>query len=91
MECTSNFCVLRLSIVCCYTLYSHSVHQIIVSIPLKFFGRSQSLRKYLETIHLLAQFLFTASETELDYYHQKISVELPYELSNDLRLRILGN
>ena len=85
MECTSNCCVLRLLIVCCYTLYSHSVHQIIVSIPLKFFGRSQSLRKYLETIHLLAQFLFTASETELDYYHQKISVRVALRVVERLK------
>ena len=24
--------------------------------------------------HFLAQFLFTTSETELDYYHQKVNV-----------------
>ena len=28
---------------------------------------------------------------ELDYYHQKWMYKLPHELSNDLRIRILGN
>ena len=41
--------------------------------------------------HILAQFFFTSSETELDYYHQKVIVKLPHELPDDLRLRILGN
>ena len=34
--------------------------------------------------HFLAQFLFTTSETEPDYYHQKVNA---YELLNDLRLK----
>ena len=37
--------------------------------------------------HVLAQFLFTASETKLDYYHQKVTHKLP----NDLRFRKLEN
>ena len=41
--------------------------------------------------HFLAQFFFTTSKTELDYYHQKWVYELPHELPSDLRLRILGN
>ena len=41
--------------------------------------------------HFSAQFVFTTSETELDHYHQAVNVELPHELRNDLRLRILGN
>ena len=39
--------------------------------------------------YFLAQFHFTTSETQLDYYHQKVNVELPRELHNDLRLRML--
>ena len=39
--------------------------------------------------HVLAQFLFTSSQTELDYYHWKVNVQLPHELQNSLRL--LGN
>ena len=30
--------------------------------------------KTCRLFHVLAQFLFTTSETELDYYHQKVSV-----------------
>ena len=40
--------------------------------------------------HSLAQFLLTTSETEPDYYHQKVN-ELPHDLLNDLRLTIWGN
>ena len=40
--------------------------------------------------HILAQFLLTTSETEPDYYHQKV-YELPHDLPNDLRLTISGN
>ena len=45
------------------------------------------LDKTFRDFLFLAQFVFITSETELDYYHQKVSHELP----NDLRLRILGN
>ena len=40
--------------------------------------------------HLWAQFLFTASETELDYYHQKMNVRFALRVNN-LRLGKLGN
>ena len=40
---------------------------------------------------VLVQFLFTKSETELDYYHEKQNVRVTHELSNDLRLSILQN
>ena len=36
--------------------------------------------------HFLAQFLFTTTETEVHYYHQKV-YELPHELASNLRLR----
>ena len=39
--------------------------------------------------HVLAQFLFTTSQTELDYYHQKVSLKIASRLAE--RLRILGN
>ena len=41
--------------------------------------------------HVLAQFLFTKSETELVFITRKWVYELLHELSNELRLRILGN
>ena len=39
--------------------------------------------------HVLAQFLFTTNETELDYYHQKVSVQVDSRVAE--RLSILGN
>ena len=39
--------------------------------------------------HLLVQFFFTASETEPDYYHQKVSVRVASRVAK--RLKILGN
>ena len=41
--------------------------------------------------HFLAQVVFTASETELDYYHQRVNVRAAPRVANDLRLRILGD
>ena len=40
---------------------------------------------------VFAQFPFTKYESELQYYHQRWMCELPRELKNGLRLRILGN
>ena len=55
----------------------------------------QSWTKYLETFsRFLAQFLFTTSETELDYYHQKVSVRVASRVAERLEtldLRKLGN
>ena len=36
----------------------------------------QSWTKYLETFHFLAKFLFTINKTELEYYHQNMSVRV---------------
>ena len=36
----------------------------------------QFLKKYLEISHALAQFPYTKSETELDYYHQMVNVQV---------------
>ena len=60
----------------------------------------QNLRPLLSTImeknicwlfHIFAQFPFTTSEKEPHYYHERWMCELPYELPNDLRLKILRN
>ena len=40
--------------------------------------------------HVLAQFLFTISETELNYYHQKVNVRVAKRLKT-YNLRKLGN
>ena len=38
---------------------------------------------------VLTQFMFTTSETEVDYYHQKVNAEVLYnEFLNKLRTRI---
>ena len=36
----------------------------------------QSWTKDLQSFYVLAQFLFTLSETELDYYCQKVKVQV---------------
>ena len=36
--------------------------------------------------HVLAQFLFTASETKLDYYHQKVNVEVVSQVTERLKI-----
>ena len=44
--------------------------------------------------HFLAQFLFTTSDTELDYYHKKNSVGVASRVSEQLKpsdLRKLGS
>ena len=41
--------------------------------------------------HILTQFLFTSSGTKLDFVTRKGMYELPHELPNNLRLRIIGN
>ena len=35
--------------------------------------------------HFLAQFFFTSSETELDYYHQKVSVRVASRLAERVK------
>ena len=40
--------------------------------------------------HVLARFLFTGSETELDFITRKCVLALPHELPNAFRLRFLG-
>ena len=39
----------------------------------------------LRLFHVLPQFPFTASETELDYYYQKVNVRVAEQLKNYLR------
>ena len=44
--------------------------------------------------HFLEQFFFTTSETELDYYHQKVSVQVASRIGERIKtldLRKLGN
>ena len=41
--------------------------------------------------HILTQLLFTSSGTKLDFVTRKGMYELPHELPNNLRLRIIGN
>ena len=44
--------------------------------------------------HVLAQFLFTTSETELQYYHQRVSVQVASRVVKILKafdFRKLGN
>ena len=40
--------------------------------------------KHLDTFHFLAQFSFTTSETELDYYHQKVNVQVTSRVAEPL-------
>ena len=63
---------------------SNFIHKI--RITLSNFGR-----KICKYFHVLAQFLFTTSETNLGFINRKWMYELPDELPNELRLRILGN
>ena len=37
-------------------------------------------QKFVDFFHFLAQFLFTLSEMELDYYHQKVNVRVAERL-----------
>ena len=48
---------------------------------------------FVDFFYFLAQFIFTTSGKELDYYHQKWMYELLHKFSNDWRLdlRKLGN
>ena len=41
--------------------------------------------------HVSAQFCFTKSESELDYYHQKVNVRVVSGVVGRLRPRVLGN
>ena len=45
----------------------------------------QSWTKYLETFSLFSTIFFTTSETELDYYHQKVSVQVPSRVAERLK------
>ena len=47
-------------------------------------------KTFLDFFHFLAQFVFTASETELDYYHHKVNVRVA-ERPNTQDLRKLRN
>ena len=42
-------------------------------------------------VDVLPNFSFTTSETRRDFWKKQDVYELPHELPNDLRLRILGN
>ena len=55
---------------------------------LTIYGLGQSICRLF---HSVTQCLFTPSETGLDYYHQKVSVQVAHEFPNDLNLRILRN
>ena len=51
-------------------------------------------QKFCSLFHVLAQFLFTTSETELDNYHQKLNVKFASRVVGRLKtegLRKLGN
>ena len=37
---------------------------------------SQAIKKHVETFNFLAQFPFTTSKKELEYYHQKLNVRV---------------
>ena len=54
----------------------------------------QSWKNTWRLFHILTQFLFTTSETKLDYYHQKVSVRVTSRVAEGLKtqdLRKLGN
>ena len=54
----------------------------------------QSWTKHLYIFHFSAQFVFTTSETELDYYHQKVNVWVVSRVAKRLNtydLRKLGS
>ena len=48
-------------------------------------GDHQSWKKHLETFHFLAQFLFTISETVLDYYHQEVTARVTSRVAKRLK------
>ena len=50
----------------------------------KEFQRQQSWTKHLQTFSLLAQFVHTTSEMELDYHHQKVNVRVASRVSERL-------
>ena len=39
-------------------------------------------KKFCRLLHVLLQFLFITSETELDYYYQKVKIEVAETLKN---------
>ena len=43
------------------------------------------LNKTFRLFHALAQFLFTASETDLDYYDQKLNAQVPSRVAKQLK------
>ena len=45
----------------------------------------QSWRKHLETFHFLAQFVFTTSEMEPHYYHQKVNIRVASRVAKWLK------
>ena len=45
----------------------------------------QSWPKHIETFHFLAEFVITTSETEVDYYQQKVNVRVASRVSERLK------
>ena len=46
---------------------------------------------FLEFFHILAQFTFITSESELVYYHQKVNIWVASPVAKQLlRLKVLG-
>ena len=45
----------------------------------------QSWTKHCRLFHFLAQFVFTTSEKELDYYHQKVNVRVASRVAERLK------
>ena len=58
---------------------------------MNFYNPGQNIQRLF---HFLAQFLFTTSEMELNYYHQKVNVRVAPRVAERLKtwnLRKLGN
>ena len=45
----------------------------------------QSLTEYLRLFYVLAKFPFTAVEMEVDYYHQKLNVQVALSVAKQLK------
>ena len=56
---------------------------------MSFFISPQTCTKRSQTFHVLAQFPFTTSGTELDYRHQKVALPVALQVTERLRIRIL--
>ena len=54
--------------------------------PLTITPLSPQLRtKYLQTFHISAQFPFTTSVSELDYYHQEVNVQVALRVAEQIK------